>query len=149
MTLKHVRYLKLAALVATLWLLYLVPWSWWVPMPWWIAPLAPTITSVAFVVLAHRLRVASWPAIIAFSLAFYVEGIAESYVDTLVHHETPLQFAPDNQAKSSIFFPVIYWVLWSVIFSPILLWGPILSSILVYGVLIPPPASARGRHAHR
>jgi hypothetical protein len=133
MTLKHVRYFKLAALVATLWSLYLgisylVPW----PLDaWWIELLAPTIVSSVFAVLAHRLRVASWPVVISFSLAFFVEGIAEPYVNSPTLHEATASMP----ANVSILLWATALTLWSVISSPILLWGPLLSAILVYGVL--------------
>ena len=123
MTPKHVHYLKLAALAATLWILYLVPWF---PAPW-AESLKPTIISVAFAVSAHRLRVASWPVVVAFALTFFVEGVTEVYVNSPALHETPQDSAPDNRA--------LMLTLWSVIFSPISLWGPILFSTLVYGLV--------------
>lgn len=123
MTAKQTHYLKLSVLAALLWILYLVPWF---PLAW-VEPLKPTITSVAFVVLAQRLRVASWPVVVAFSLAFFVEGIAEAYANS-----------PTLREPSSDGFPVsrpMMLALWAVLFSPVSLWGPVLFSAMVYGVI--------------
>jgi hypothetical protein len=123
MTPKRIHILKLAALTATLWTLYLVPW---LPLLG-LEPLKPTLISVAFAVLAHRLRVAAWPVVLTFSLSFFVEGIAEVYFNSPTLHNASTGSLPDNR------IPML--ALWAVLFSPISLWGPVLSSALTYGVL--------------
>ena len=107
MTPKNVHLLKLVALAAALWALYLVPWS-LIP---WLEPFKPTLFSIAFAVLAHRLRVASWPVVVAFSLTFFVEGIAEVYVNSPALHKPPSASLPDSR--------VMMLTLWAILFSPI------------------------------
>jgi len=60
------RLLRLMALVAVLWVVYLTPW----PGSGVLEPLKPTLLAVAFALPAQRLGVASWPLVIAFSLTF-------------------------------------------------------------------------------
>lgn len=131
MTPKSVHYLKLLTLVATLWVLYLVPR----PTVAWLEPLKPTAISLAFTILAHRLRVASWPVVVAFSLTFFAEGVAEAYINGPATHETPSGNLPDDR--------VMMLALWAALFSPVSLWGPILFSVLAYIVLRRPPALPR------
>lgn len=61
---------RLSALAAAVWIIYLMPW----PFPL-VEPLKPTLCAVGFSLLAYRLRVASWPLVVAFSLTFFVEGL--------------------------------------------------------------------------
>jgi hypothetical protein len=71
--------------------------------------------------------VASWPVVVAFSLTFFVEGIAAVYVNSPALHEPPSEALPDTR--------VMMLTLWAVLFSPISLWGPVLFGVLTYGVL--------------
>jgi len=120
---QFVRPLKLGALAATLWILYLLPW----PGPVWIEPCKPAITAVAFALLSWRLGVGSWPLTIAFSLTFFFYGIADTYARSF-GSAGDLAGEPPETRHAMLY-------LWAVLFSPISLWAPVLFGALTYGLI--------------
>ena len=118
------RLLRLLALAAILWVIYLAPW----PGPGVLEPLKPTLVTVAFALLAQRLRVGSWPLVIAFSLTFFIHGVIAAYVQSL-SPGSDYAGSSGNERGISLY-------LWALIFSPISLWGPLLFGTAAYALAV-------------
>jgi hypothetical protein len=119
----HIRRLKLIGLTAALLCLYLAPW----PGPWWVEPLKPTLTSLAFAILSWSLGVGSWPLTIAFSLSFFFIDVVSGTVKSL-GPGGELSQEPRTTQGMLLYFNAL-------IFSPITLWGPIIAGTSAYAVL--------------
>lgn len=105
----------LLPLAGAIWITGLIPWP---GVLGYVEPAKPTILSVAFALTAHRLGVASWPLVVAFSLTFLIYSFAMFY------------FSPDasglDKSISGEGARLAASYIGTVIFSPITLWGPLL-----------------------
>jgi hypothetical protein len=98
------RWAKLACLVAVLWALYLMSW----PGPWGVEEAKPTILAVVFAALGHRLKVATWYLVIAFSISFFLHIAVSGYLSCL---------GPDGECGSTPREAAVLTFFISVIFS--------------------------------
>jgi hypothetical protein len=98
-----------------LWVIYLIPWRGPAPLD----TAKPTLIAVAFVLLAQRLRVGSWPVVLAFCISFFLVGALQFYLGG------GSEEAPDQR--------VLVTIVGSLLFSPVSLWGPVaLGAIAFY-----------------
>jgi hypothetical protein len=109
------RFALLSSLVALLWIASLLP----LPGVFgYLEALQPTLVAIAFALAAHRLRVASWPLVVAFNLTFFLYSVAAFYF-------SPDFRGPDSGANGDN-TRVLATYLGTMVFSPITLWGPLL-----------------------
>jgi hypothetical protein len=85
MTPKHVHFLKLTTLAATLWALDLVPWN---PILW-LEPFKPTLLSIAFGVLAHRFREMRFTARVPTGRPPFTDALLILYIEAAAGYLRP------------------------------------------------------------
>ena len=83
---------------------------------------------MAFALAAHRLDVASWPLVVAFSLTFFLHSIVMLYF-TPGLRDAVIPGESDNARALLTYFAAI-------LFSPITLWGPLLFGCGGYAVAL-------------
>jgi hypothetical protein len=114
------RYVKLSALTAVLWAIYLVPW----PVPDAITIALPTILAATFALLAHRLGLATWGLVLTFSATFFLHSVVAMYFGTAPPAGNLA--ATDSEMRLGMTY------LGALLFSPFTLWGPVVGSCLAY-----------------
>jgi hypothetical protein len=75
-TLQTYRRAKLLSLAVVLWLANVTAWP---GALGYLEPAKPTLLAITFVLVAHWLRVASSPLVVAFSLSFFLFTVAMFY----------------------------------------------------------------------
>jgi hypothetical protein len=110
----------LGVLVLTLWIANLVDW----PFVPYLDLAKPTLIAVAFVMLSHRLKVASWPVVITFSLSFFAFVTAQLLLGSTLE-STEISELPARWLNGLA-------IAFSLVLSPVTLWGPVAGSALLY-----------------
>ena len=123
MTLAPKRLLSVAAITVGFVLLYHLDW----PGFWFGGPLKPSILALSAVLLAHLLRVATWPLVIVFGLLTFALDAVDAFASTLVSIEGGLADAQINGYGASLL--VLYT-------SPITLLGPMFVAFIAHGLLV-------------
>jgi hypothetical protein len=86
----------------------------------------PTLTAVAFALLSWQVGVGSWPLTIAFSLTFFLHGVATTYLESVAPGSDSAKETPGVRAG------MLY--VWAMLFSPISLWAPVLFGTSAYAL---------------
>jgi hypothetical protein len=125
MTPRTRRFAVLLSVTALLWIAGLVPWP---GVLGYLEPAKPSVIAMAFALIVHRLRTASWPLVVAFSLTFFLYNVVMLYYIPDLRH-TGMPGAGDDTRVFLTYFGAI-------VFSPITLWGPMLFGCGAYAVAL-------------
>jgi hypothetical protein len=119
------RFVTLSTVAALLWIASLVPWP---GVLGYLEPAKPTLIAIAFALTVHRLGVASWPLVVAFSLTFFIFSTAMFYFSPDLRGADVSDRSDNNRVLLTCFG--------TVLFSPITLWGPLLFGCGAYAIAL-------------
>jgi hypothetical protein len=108
MTAQTYKRAKLLLLTVVLWVANVTVWP---GILGYLEPAKPTLLAIVFAVAAHRLRVASWPLVVSFSLSFFLFSVA------LFYFSPDTRLADNSASGTGTRFLLTYFG--AIIFSPV------------------------------